>query len=157
MSYAHSLMSTGNSVMVLSQLKLNPSQSDLPLSEAVQVVVEAGSLLATLFPPQDAGGVDDTAIQHRARHECYKHTHTHTHTHRFKMDDRMKDISCKHTDQIQASYDSGKLSNVTDFLWYLSLESRIFLVGILDQALLVSQRKLTQKYQITGRSLFSLI
>ncbi len=109
-------MSTGNSVMVLSQLKLNPSQSDLPLSEAVQVVVEAGSLLATLFPPQDAGGVDDTAIQHRARHECYKHTHTHTHTHIFKMDDRMKDISCKHIDQIQASYDSGKLSNVTDFL-----------------------------------------
>lgn len=46
-----------------------PSQRDSPLSEAVQVVVETGSLLAALFAPQDAGGVDDAAVQHWARHE----------------------------------------------------------------------------------------
>lgn len=53
------------------------------MSEAVQVVVQTGSLLAALPAPQDAGGVDDAAVQHRARHEGY----THTHTHRFMMDE----------------------------------------------------------------------
>lgn len=41
------------------------SRSDSPLSELVQVVVETGSLLATLPAPQEAGGVDDTPVQHR--------------------------------------------------------------------------------------------
>lgn len=59
----------GTSLVEGTRVKLNPYHSVSPLSEAVQVVVETGSLLATLFSPQDAGGVDDAAVQHGARHE----------------------------------------------------------------------------------------
>lgn len=40
-----------------------------PLSEVVQVVVMTGSLPVALPAPQDACGVDDAAVQHRAGHE----------------------------------------------------------------------------------------
>lgn len=42
---------------------VNPSPNNSPLSEVVQVVVETGSLLAALVTPQDAGLVDDAAVQ----------------------------------------------------------------------------------------------
>lgn len=44
----------------------------LPLSEVVQVVVVTGSGFAALLAPVEAGCVDDTAVQHRAGHECCK-------------------------------------------------------------------------------------
>lgn len=44
------------------------------MPEAIQVVVETGSVLVALLPPQDAGGVDDTAVQNRAGHERCKET-----------------------------------------------------------------------------------
>lgn len=44
----------------------------LPPSEQVQVVVVTGRRLAALLSPEDAGGVDDAAVQHRAGHECCK-------------------------------------------------------------------------------------
>lgn len=55
----------------------------LPVSETVQVVVEARCLLATLFAPQDACAVNDGTIEHWAWHEGYTQTHTckHAQTH----------------------------------------------------------------------------
>ena len=55
------------------KVKGESSSDHSPLSEAVQVVVETGSVFAALFSPQDTGGVDDTAVQHRAGHERYTH------------------------------------------------------------------------------------